>query len=131
MRHIGLSFALAAACLLASCSVPRTVTRTEYRTDVQYRDRWRTDSVYIRDSVYVRERGDTVYVDRWRTEWRDREIAVHDTVFRTDTVTDYRERVVRERYTPPFLTGSTIALWVIVAAAMCYGGYKLYRRIRK
>lgn len=131
MRHISLSFALAAACLLTACSVPRTVTRTEYRTDIQYRDRWRTDSVYIRDSVYVRERGDTVYVDRWRTAWRDRETVRTDTVFRTDTVTDYQERVVRERYTPPFLTGSTIALWVIVAAALGYGGWRLYRRIRK
>ena len=121
---------ISALCLLASCSVPRTVTRTEYRTDVQYRDRWRTDSVYIRDSVYVRERGDTVYVDRWRTAWRDREIAVHDTVFRTDTVTDYQERVVRERYAPTFLTGSAVALWVIVAAALCYGGWRLYRKIK-
>ena len=129
MRHIiSIMFFVA---LLAGCSVPRTVTRTEWRTDIQYRARWRTDSVYIRDSVYVREKGDTVFVDRWRTAWRDRETVRTDTVVRRDTVTDYQERTVRERYTPPFLTGSAVALWVIVAAALGYGGYKLYRRIRK
>jgi hypothetical protein len=44
--------------------------------------RERADSVYIymRDSIYIRERGDTVFVDRWhvQTAYRDR--------LRTDTL---------------------------------------------
>ena len=36
------------------------------------------DSVYVHDSVWVREAGDTVFLERWHTRYRDR--AVHDTV---------------------------------------------------
>ena len=45
-----------------------------------------TDSVYVHDSVFIREAGDTVFFDRWHTCWRDR--IVHDTVrsHSTDTV---------------------------------------------
>ena len=30
------------------------------------------DSVHIHDSVYVREQGDTVFVNKWHTVYRDR-----------------------------------------------------------
>lgn len=40
------------------------------------------DSIVVRDSVTIREKGDTVWLERWRTEYRDR--------IRTDTA--YVER---------------------------------------
>ena len=30
------------------------------------------DSVYLHDSTYIRSVGDTVFVDRWHTRWRER-----------------------------------------------------------
>ena len=44
------------------------------------------DSVYINDSIVIREGGDTIVRERWRTCWRER--IVHDTVVEqlTDTV---------------------------------------------
>lgn len=116
------------AALLAGCS-PKVITQTEYKTDIQYRDRWHTDSVYVRDSVYIREKGDTVWMERWHTAWRDREVVRTDTVMRCDTVR--RETVRRERYVPGFYKGSTIALWLLVAVLLVYGGFRIYRRIRK
>lgn len=115
------------AVFLTGCS-PKVITQTEYKTDIQYRDSWRTDSVYVRDSIFIRERGDTVYVDRWHTAWRDREVVRTDTVMRCDTVR--RETVRRERYVPGFYKGSTIALWVLVAVLLVYGGFRIYRRLR-
>ena len=58
---------------LTSCSrrvLPIENTRTEWR------DRWRLDSIYVHDSIYLTERmaGDTIYkvkeVYRWRDRWR-------------------------------------------------------------
>ena len=42
--------------------------------------------MHVRDSVRIREAGDTVFIDRWHTRWRER--TVHDTVVErhTDTV---------------------------------------------
>lgn len=86
----------------------------------------RRDSVAVRDSVYVREKGDSVYV--YREKWRTKVELRHDTVVkartdtvvkvRTDTVTVYRfagrndsayhsidanKKVVKERRTFPWL----------------------------
>lgn len=46
----------------------------------------RHDSVVSRDSVYVREKGDSVYV--YKEKWRERLVFTHDTLYktRTDTV---------------------------------------------
>ena len=54
------------------------------------------DSVFIHDSIFIREGGDTVVLERWHTYYRDR--IVHDTVFEhtTDTIvkTETVEKVV-------------------------------------
>lgn len=60
---------------LTSCSPKVRVVPVE-RTHVEWRDRWRLDSVYIHDSIYLTEKqaGDTIYkvkeVYRWRDRWR-------------------------------------------------------------
>lgn len=68
------------------------------RTDTVRVSEMRRDSVVVRDSVFVREKGDSVYV--YRERWRERLVLAHDTVVRaktdtvvrmkTDTVTVYR-----------------------------------------
>ena len=75
------------------------------------------DTIYLHDSVYVREvqRGDTVYLTRteWRDRWRTR--VVYDTVRHTE----YVDRVVEkppERYVPKFYkwcTGLLLAFLVL------------------
>jgi hypothetical protein len=49
------------------------------------------DSVFVRDSVTIREKGDTVYRDRWRVEYRER--VLRDTAYieRNDTITNVVE----------------------------------------
>ena len=56
------------------------------------------DSIYLHDSIFVRIRADTVYLERWHTRWRERETV------RTDTVTNeiIRTDTVQVRYVPAF-----------------------------
>lgn len=71
------------------------------RVDTFVKTAVRVDSVRLTDSVYVSERtvGDTVYVVKTRTQWRDRVKLVTDTVYRSrvDTVTKVVEVVVEKR----------------------------------
>lgn len=73
---------IVAALLVAGCArtvyVPREVVKVEYRDRVEY------DSVYVRDSILVRERGDTVYV--YVDRWRDRFHTLRDTLRLVDSV---------------------------------------------
>ena len=89
----------------------------------------RVDTIYLHDSVYVREvmRGDTVYLTRteWRDRWRTR--LVHDTVRHTE----YVDRVVEkppERYVPKFHKWCTGLFWVIVVGVILYYVLKIVIR---
>lgn len=79
---------------MAGCS-PRIIERVSVQRDTTYITR--TDSVkfYDRDSIFVKEKGDTVYkyVEKWR--WRDR--VKIDTVLsvKVDSVTVERVKEVK------------------------------------
>ena len=72
--------------LLASCRQVEYVTVEKVRTDTTYITKWQKDSVWLHDSIHVKEKGDTVLVEKWHTQWRDRlrvdtiYQATHDTI---------------------------------------------------
>ena len=71
---------------MVGCKSIEYVPVIEHRTDTVVKTHQRHDSIYVHDSTYIHERGDTVWVERWHTRWRDRLLldtiyeAVHDTV---------------------------------------------------
>ena len=88
----------AAMVLLTGCKTVYVPVET-VRTDTLIVAHIVTDSVwvdrYMHDSVYIHEKGDTVWFEKWHTRyvdrWRDR--VTHDTIYRskTDSVTMTRE----------------------------------------
>lgn len=63
--------ALATAILVCSCQSVRYVPVETVKTDsIRVVDIQR-DSIYVLDSVFVREVHDTVYITRWRTEFKE------------------------------------------------------------
>lgn len=87
--------------LLSSCSRSVYVPVETVRVDTFVKTAVRVDSVRLTDSVYVSERtvGDTVYIVKTRTHWRDRLQLRVDTVYRsqTDTITKVVEVVVEKK----------------------------------
>ena len=87
--------------LLSSCSRSVYVPVETVRVDTLVKLAVRVDSVRLTDSVYVSERtvGDTVYIVKTRTQWRDRLQLRVDTVYRsqTDTITKVVEVVVEKK----------------------------------
>ena len=73
-----------------SCTTTKTVTVERVRTDTVRITQTQRDSIFLHDSIHVKEyqRGDTVWmqVDRWHTQYRDR--LVTDTLYqsRTDSI---------------------------------------------
>jgi len=63
------------------------VQQNEFHSNEASSNYRQIDSVYVFDSIVIREKPDTVTKERWRTLWRER--IVHDTVYdrRTDTIT--------------------------------------------
>lgn len=69
--------------LLCGCKAKEVVTVERVRTDTLLWYSNIRDSVVVKDSVVIREKGDTVFVTRWRDRYRDK--------WRIDTV--YKSRV--------------------------------------
>lgn len=124
---IGLLFMAGLLLMLCGCGTAKKAVRVEKGSVLRDTVRLsvvRTDSVFVRDSIFVREKGDTVRIERWRTEWRDR--LVRDTLFsvRRDSV---RTEVPAEAEKPArwydqlFLWAGKAALGLLVAwiAILC------------
>ena len=70
---------------LLSCKQVEYVTVEKVRADTTYITKWQKDSVWLHDSIHIKERGDTVMIERWHTQWRDR-LRV-DTIYQATRVT--------------------------------------------
>lgn len=84
--YIGCGYSLAAilllllaALFLESCRSVKYVQVVEHRTDSLYITQHHRDSIYLHDSISVKEKGDTVWIERWRTKYVRQE--VHDTTY--------------------------------------------------
>lgn len=92
MTHTKIGFCLSLIFMLSGFSCSRSIVRvpevhTEEKTKVM------TDSIYIHDSVFVMQKGDTIYISK--TRYRDRIKATTDTIKQTDSV-PYPVEVIKE-----------------------------------
>jgi len=105
---------------VSACS-PRIVERIIVQRDTTYIYKVQVDSVYQRDSILVREKGDTVFI--YKEHVRDRYRYIHDTLrlVRVDSVAVEHEKVVEvEKPLSKWKTAKIGAFWYLCGAlALC------------
>ena len=79
---------------LAGCKSIEYVPVVEHKTDTTYITKNHRDSIYVHDSTYIHDRGDTVWIERWHTRWRD--------IYQLDTIYE----VVHDTIPLPMGTGT-------------------------
>lgn len=81
-----LALLVALACCMTSCKSIEYVPVIEHKTDTVIQTKVQKDSLFLHDSVYVKEKGDSVLIERWHTKYITRER--HDTTYisKTDTI---------------------------------------------
>lgn len=86
---------LALCALFGSCTTTKYVPIPEYHTDTLIQTQVLKDSVWLHDSTFIREKGDTVLIERWHTQYKWREL--HDTTYvsKTDSI-PYPVEVTKE-----------------------------------
>lgn len=92
------AIAIAAMLMLTGCTTTKYVPVIEHQTDTLIQRVVERDSIHVHDSIRVTEKGDTVTIERWHTQYRDR--WHHDSVYvsKIDSVpapypvTEYVER---------------------------------------
>lgn len=133
MKHIIVLLALCA--LIAGCTTTKYVPVPEYHTDTLRITKYERDSIYVHDSTLIREKGDTVLIERWHTRWRDR--WQYDTIYvaKTDSI-PYPVEVTKE--VPAELTWwqqarmhvGGVVIWLALIILLIYV-FKLYRKYAK
>lgn len=86
--------------ILVGCTPQKEVV-VERHTDTLLVKQLHRDSIYLKDSVYVREyaRGCTIFVDKAKMQIAYRDKLVHDTIVQTKTQTQTQTKVVVEKPT--------------------------------
>lgn len=115
--------------LLSGCGSIKYVPVESVKTDSIYITLNRRDSIYMRDSVYVREKGDTVYQYKYKYLYVDR--AVHDTLYinKVDSVqVPYPVERKLTRWQRLRQTAGSVALVILTAGIVGGGGYLLMKR---
>lgn len=121
--------------LLASCS-PRVITNTVVQRDTMYVANHVRDSVYFRDSIYIKEwqKGDTIRIVEYRDRWRERYKEVHDTITRHQTDTIAVERTIEKKVEQPIRGAKKIkirAFWWLVAVALIGWRKEIYKLVKR
>ena len=115
---VGLILTLLGLNLAVSCS-PKIYERVVYQHDTTYVQSVKVDSVFRKDSVFVREKGDTVFIYKERI--RDRYVFRHDTLrlVKVDSVAVERVKEVKvEKPLSAWKSAKIGAFWWLVAAVL-------------
>ena len=83
---IGMLLLLFACVCFSGCKSIEYVPVETVRTDTLWQKIVERDSIIVNDSVIVREKGDTVMIEKWHTKYRDRLKTDTMYVSKTDSV---------------------------------------------
>lgn len=116
---------------LSSCS-PRVVEHIRYQRDTTYIVKRDSVRFYDRDSIFVKEKGDTIYkyVEKWR--WRDR-VRV-DTIYRARVDSVFVERIKEVQIPKPLSWWETLkirAFWWLFGAVLLFSAWAFRKPLLK
>lgn len=121
--------AIFTAILACSCSTVKYVPVETVKTDsVRVVDVQR-DSIYVRDSVLIRTKADTVYVTKWRTEYREALKVDTFLVQRVDSINTVVE--VEKRLTKIQQLKMNVGTGVLWAVPILIAVFALYWKLKK
>ena len=99
------------AWVLRGCKTCECLPSVEYRDSIVTRYHHDTIQTYAKDSIFIHQKGDTVWRERWSIRWRDKIVERHDTIY-----CDQEKETVRvEKVVPTYYKGVSLAFWVLVA----------------
>lgn len=106
-----------------SCGTTKVVEVPVDRVRTEYIDRHSIDTVIKNDSIIIRDKGDTVFLEKYKYLYKY--VNRTDTVLRTDTITKVQTVEVIKEVNK--VKNWQIGLMVLGGGALALGGYKLIK----
>lgn len=82
-------FLLFMTLLLGSCKVKEKIVEVpipQIKTEIKYIDKIKYDSIYLKDSIYIVQKGDTIYNNKVAYRYKYKYLKDTVTVNKTDTI---------------------------------------------
>lgn len=112
--------------LLGSCTTTKYIEIPVETVKTEYQDRILIDTLYRRDSVFIKERGDTVFLEKYKYLYRTKEL--RDTVNMTDTIVKIQPVEITKEVNKIYTW--QIILMVLGGMAVLLCIYKLIKMIK-
>ena len=110
------------SCKTVAPCIPETITidsvRVEYKLDSVY--------LYERDSIFVHEKRDTVFVERWKTRYKDVLKIQRDTVIDTKTEVQVQRVEVTPRFAKFCYWWFGVSAFLLIAGGVLWICKKFY-----
>lgn len=112
--------------IAVSCGTTKVIEVPVDRVRTEYIDRHSIDTVIKNDSIIIREKGDTIFLEKYKYLYKY--VNRTDTVLKTDTITKVQTvEVVKEVNK---LRSWQVILMVCGGGLIALGGYKLIKLIK-
>lgn len=113
------AIALVVGLALTSSCTPRIIEHWNTQHDTTYVEKERVDSIFQKDSIFIREKGDSTYIYKELIRYKYRYI--HDTTYRvkTDTLTIETIKEVEKPLTWAQQTKMGAFWWLVAGLAGC------------
>lgn len=123
----------AVGCMFTACKHVEYITVPENHTDTLIVTKHQRDSVWLHDSIQIREKGDTLLIEKWHTKYIEKQ--VHDTCYqsRTDSipvpypVTEYVEKQLTKWQRTKMEMG--VAFMGVLGLLGVFGIWKLKKKL--
>jgi len=123
----------AVGCMFTACKHVEYITVPEHHTDTLIVTKHQRDSVWLHDSIQIREKGDTLLIEKWHTKYIEKQ--VHDTCYqsRTDSipvpypVTEYVEKQLTKWQRTKMEMG--VAFMGVLGLLGVFGIWKLKKKL--
>ena len=117
--------------MLCGCTKVQYVPVESTKTDSVYISLFERDSIYLCDSVYVREKNDTIYVDKVRYLYKEK--LIRDTLYseKVDSIlVPYPVERKLGKWEQIYLDVGKVTLWIIIITVLVVVGRLVYRLIK-
>lgn len=113
--------------LFISCTSTKLVEVPVDKVRIEYRDRLKIDTIIKTDSTIIKDKGDTVFLEKYKYIYKIKER--RDTINLTDTITVVQKVEIKEEVN--HLHNWQIILMIVGGSTIALGLYKLINRFKR
>lgn len=109
---------------MAACTTTRYVPVESVKTEYIRHDSIRVDSTFVHDSIFVQQKGDTIYKDKYKYIYKYMFLTKTDTVLKVDTIAqivEVEKKLTKwQQWKLDVGGGATIAVAILLIGLIVY-----------